>query len=296
MITDLITILFNIVTPVLACAAIGYGWSRAGQPFDKAMVGKLVMFIGVPCLVFYALISVEFAPQEFGQMAAASLASSVIFLGAGWGVLKLLGLSVRTYLNPIAFGDTGNMGLPLAFLAFGDHGLALGVAYFVVNVILLVTIGIAVASNRYNPREVLRQPFIYTVAAALFFMLSGYDVPDVLRETTKMLGNFTIPLMLITLGVSLAELKLVSLPRSILIAVLRLGLGVAVGFGLAAAFGMTGAPRGVLVLMCAMPVAVITYLMAETHVGDGRHVAGAVIVSTLASFVMLPPLLWVLIN
>ena len=53
------------------------------------------------------------------------------------------------------------MGLPLCLLAFGDQGLALGIAYFVVNVILLVTVGIAIASAEFKPLDILRRPFIY---------------------------------------------------------------------------------------------------------------------------------------
>lgn len=296
MIGAILEIILNVVLPVGACASVGFVWARMKQPFDKGMVTRLVSNVGVPCLVFTTLTGVELDLNEFFGMGAAALVSNLLFFVMGWGILKLAGWPIRTYLNPIAFANVGNMGLPLCLLAFGEAGLALGIAYFVVNVILLVTVGIAIASARYRPQDVLRQPFIYAAAASIFFLLSDFEVPQALASTAKLLGNFSIPLMLITLGYSLATLKIDSFARSIGIALLRLVIGLCVGFGVATAFGFEGPAYGIFVVMCSMPVAVITYLFAETYGADGRAVAGAVVVSTLLSFVTLPVLLWFLIH
>lgn len=294
MLADLARILLDVVTPVAVCAAIGFGWARMKQPFDSQMVTRLVSNVGVPTLVFSTLVNVEVGGGLFMEMAAAAFLTSVFFFAAGYAVLKLTGMSVRTYLNPIAFANTGNMGLPLCLLAFGEQGLALGIAYFVVNVILLLTVGIAVASNEYRLKDVLKRPFLYAVIAAAFFMTSEVEVPHAIQSTTTLLGNFSIPLMLITLGYSLATLQIVNIKRACLISFCRLGIGIPVGFASAALFGFTGAAYGTLVLMCSMPVAVITFLLAENYGADGRAVAGSVIISTLASFAIMPVLLWVL--
>ena len=296
MIGDLARILLDVVTPVAVCAAIGFTWARMKQPFDSQMVTRLVSNVGVPSLVFSTLVNVEIGGELFMQMALAALLTSVFFFAIGYVILKLTALPIRTYLNPLAFANTGNMGLPLCLLAFSDQGLALGIAYFVVNVILLLTVGIAVASNEYRLQDVLKRPFLYAVIAAGFFMTSDVEVPKVLLSTSELLGNFSIPLMLITLGFSLATLQIVNLRRAVFISFCRLGIGIPVGFGSAALMGFTGAAYGTLVLMCSMPVAVITFLLAENYGADGKSVAGAVIISTLASFATMPVLLWVLMG
>ena len=295
MISELARIMLDVVGPVAICAAIGFTWARMKQPFDSQMVTRLVSNVGVPSLVFSTLVRVDLDRTVFMDMALASLLTSVIFFVVGFVILKLSGLPIRTYLNPIAFANTGNMGLSLCLLAFGDAGLALGIAYFVVNVILLLTVGIAVASNRYHLKDMFRRPFIYAVASALFFMISGAEVPKVIASTTHLLGSFSIPLMLITLGVSLASLKIVNIKHAIFISICRLGIGVPVGFAVATLFGFSGAAYGIVVMMCSMPVAVITFLLAESYGADGRAVAGAVIISTLMSFAIMPVLLWVLL-
>lgn len=294
MINDVISIIFGVVSPVAICALIGFIWAKRGGPFDTEMVTRLVTNVGVPCLVFSTIVSVEIEKQQFFEMGLAALVTNVAFLVIGWIMLRSLKMSIRTYLNPIVFANTGNMGLPLCLLAFGEQGLALGIAYFVVNVLLLVTVGIPIVSNRYRPADVFRQPFIYAAGLSVFFLLSDVPVPDVAQNTTKLLGNFTIPLMLITLGVSLARLKIADFKKSSIIAGIRLILGLVAGFGVAALMGLTGDARAVVIIMCAMPVAVITFLLAETYSDEGKSVAGAVVISTLLAFPILPVLIWYL--
>lgn len=294
MINEVISIIFGVVSPVAICALIGFVWAKRGGPFDTDMVTRLVTNVGVPCLVFSTIVSVKIDQQQFFQMGLAALATNIAFLIVGWMILRSLRMSIRTYLNPIAFANTGNMGLSLCLLAFGEQGLALGIAYFVVNVLLLVTVGIPIVSNKYRPGEVLRQPFIYAAGLSVFFLLSDIPVPEVAQNTTKLLGNFTIPLMLITLGVSLARLKIEDFKKSSVIAGIRLALGLAAGFGVTALMGLTGEARAVVIIMCAMPVAVITFLLAETYSEEGKPVAGAVVISTLLAFPILPVLIWYL--
>jgi len=294
MIADLARILLDVVTPVAVCASIGFVWARKKQPFDSQMVTRLVSNVGVPSLVFSTLVNVQVGGALFMEMALAAVLTSVFFFAIGYVILKATGLPVRTYLNPIALGNAGNMGLPLCLLAFGDEGLALGIAFFAVSVILMMTVGIAVASNEYRLMDIFKRPFLYALIFAGFFTFSGTEVPNVILSTTKLLGNFTIPLMLITLGVSLATLQIVNIKHAVFISFCRIGIGMPVGVVAAMMFGFTGAAYGTLVLQCSMPVAVFTFLLAENFGADGRAVAGAVVISTLASFATMPALLWFL--
>ncbi|NQV85306.1 MAG: AEC family transporter, partial [Rhodospirillales bacterium] len=118
---------------------------------------------------------------------------------------------------------------------------------------------------------------------------------DWLFKTLDLLGGFAIPLMLVTLGVSLAGLKIASLHRAVWLSVFRLVLGFGVGWGLAEAFGFEGAARGVLIIECALPVAVFNFLFAQAHDNRPDEVASIVLVSTALSFMTLPALLSFLI-
>ena len=193
------------------------------------------------------------------------------------------------------FPNVGNMGLPLCLLAFGDIGLALGIAVFTVMVVIQFVVSPIIAGNITSPMELARIPILYAVAASLVVILGDLEPWAWVVNTTKILGGMVIPLMLTTLGISLARLRVVGLARADGIAVLRVGLGFGVGLAVATGLGLEGAAKGVLVLQSSLPVAVFNFLFAERYQTRPTDVAGAVVVSTLLSFAALPALLWFLL-
>ena len=284
--------LIAIIAPVFVCAAIGYGWARLGRPYDAEFVTALVANIGAPCLVFSTLSSVEIDVEAFGTMAGVSALAVAASAAAGFVVLRAAGLSVRTFLPSLMFPNVGNMGMPLCLFAFGETGLALAIAYFSVCAIGQMTLGAGIAAGAISARQVLRVPVIYAVLLALPFMMWSVDPPDWLANTTRLLGGILIPLMLISLGISLAKLRVGSLKRSLALSLARLVFGFAVGVGLAEAFGLEGIARGVLILQSTMPTAVFNYLFSLRYGREPEEVAGMVMISTTLSFATLPLLLW----
>jgi predicted permease len=255
-------------------------------------VTTLVTNIGVPCLVFNTLSNLKVDAGSFGTMVVASVAALGVSLVVGALILRLAGLSRRAFLPALSFPNTGNMGLPLNYLAFGDIGLGLAIAVFTVYATTQFTLGVALASGKASLRSLARVPVLYALPPALAFMLTGTTPPKWINATTDILGGIVIPMMLITLGISLARLGVKSLPRSLGLSALRLGMGFAIGLAIATAFGLEGASRGVLIIQSTMPVAVFNYLFALRYKTAPEEVAGMVVISTVLSFVTLPPLLW----
>lgn len=288
----MLTELFTIIAPVFVCAAIGFVWKRRGHPFDADFIINLTTVIGMPCLVFATLVKVEMDWNAFRDMAGASVVTFVAFGAVSWTALKVWGLEHRAFWPGQVFANFGNMGLPLCLLAFGQQGLALAIVYFTIGLVLLFTVGYAVAAGTASIQRLVRMPLIYFVAAALLFVVTETEPPQWIYATTKLIGDLTIPLMLIALGVSVASLKVKSIWRSLGLSLLRLGTGFAVGVVTALAFGLEGPARGVLILVSAMPVAVFAYLFAARYDTQPGEVAGTVVVSTAVSFVTLPTLLW----
>ncbi len=288
----LIDQLFTIMAPVLVCAGLGWLWAKRGGQFDVTQMTTLISNIGAPCLVFSTLSTLTIGTDAAGRMvvgtliliAATGLVSAVL--------LRLVGLSLRAFLPAMTFPNTGNMGLPLSLLAFGELGLGLAVAVFCVYTVCHFTGGIAISSGSASLRTLARMPLLYAVPPALLFMLSDIEPPQWIAVTTEILGGLTIPLMLIALGVSLARLKVQSLPRSLALAALRLGGGFVIGLAVAWGLDLDGAARGVLIMQSTMPSAVFNYLFATQFHTEPENVAGVVVASTLMSFVALPFVLW----
>ena len=287
--------LLNIIAPVFVCAVIGFSWARSGRPFETEMVTNLVTAIGVPTLVYTTLVKVEIDPTQLGDMAIAT----VLFLGltglVGALALKVSGQPIRSFLPALIFPNTGNMGLPLALFAFGEAGLALAVAYFTVCIIFQFTLGVAVSTGSMNLQSLLRVPTLYATALALTMMMTESETPKWIMNTVELLAGMTIPIMLITLGVSLAKLSVKRLKIPMAISVGRLLGGFLIAYAIGTALGFEGIALSVLVMQSTMPVAVFNYLFAQRYGTNPEEVAGSVVISTVLSFATLPVLLWFLL-
>lgn len=281
-----------IIAPVFICALVGFIWIKRGYAFDTPFVSRMVTHVGAPCLIFSAFMDIELDMGAFTTMLGAALASIMVFGAVAFVVLRFFHLSLQAFLPSQMFPNVGNMGLPLCLLAFGDEGLALGLTYFTVSVVLGATLGMSISAGDLSLRELLRNPLFYAVAVTLVFVVAGIDAPAWLYNTTNLLGGLTIPLMLIALGVSLGQFAITSLKRSLSLSLMRLVLGFMVGVALAEVLSLQGPARGVLILQCSMPVAVFSYLFAVRYDRQPAEVAGTVVISTLLSFLTLPLLLW----
>lgn len=284
--------LFSIISPVFICAAIGFIWAKMGKPFPTDTIRPLIIYLGTPCLVFSTLTSTGISAATIGFMTGLGVAVVAIGAAIGGVVLYMTGQSIRGFLPALMFPNAGNMGLPLALFAFGDDGLALAIAFFVVVAIGQFTIGMGIAAGSMSLKELSRSSIIYGVIAALAFVITDTPPPVWIANTTHMIGGLTIPLLLITLGHSLGGLQVHHLKKSFWLSLLRLAMGFALGVGLAEAFGLEGVQRGVLILQASMPVAVFSYLFAAQYKTEPDEVAGMVVISTAISFITMPALLW----
>ena len=287
----MISTLVAVLAPTFICAGLGFGWSRLGRPYDTALVTSLIFNFGTPCLVFATLTGLDLSLAGFGRMAGAAALALASFAIIGALVLRAARLPYHTYLPSLTFGNSGNMGLPLCLFAFGETGLALAIAFFSVGAISNFTFGAWLSSGTTSPRALARTPLIYAVAVSVAFMTVGVEVPPWLASTTKLIGGITIPLMLVTLGVTLAELRVTAFGRALALSILRLAMGFSVGYGLASALGFEGVARGVLIIECAMPVAVFNFLFAQRYDRTPSEVAGMVLISTVIALALLPLLL-----
>jgi len=284
--------LFSIIAPVFICALIGYIWVKQSQPFDIAFVTQLITNISAPCLIFTTFMDTNVDMTSLVTMLGAALICTLSFTLIACVILRFFNLNLRAFLPSQMFPNTGNMGLPLCLLAFGEEGLALALAYFTVNVVLNFSVGIAIASGNISFRALSRNPMIITVILTLFLVFNDITAPAWIYNTADLLAGITIPLMLIALGVSLSQFKIASIKRSFSLSALRLGMGFIVALVIAEILGLEGTARGVLIVQCSMPVAVFSYLFSVRYNQQPSDVAGTVVISTLMSFLTLPLLLW----
>jgi hypothetical protein len=283
--------LLSVVAPVFVVALVGLAWARSGTHFDEDSISRLVLNVGIPCLVFRTLTSLDVPPAELARMAGLAAGVMSMFAIGGFAALKVMNLPAHTYLGPLIFANSGNIGLPICLFAFGDAGLALGMAYFAVSSTCHVVLGGPLFAGSFSLRPFFRSPLTWAVIITVGVIASGVTVPIWIARTTTLLGDIAIPLMLLTLGVSLSKMHPESLGRSAILSLVRLGLGVSASLLLTTLLGVEGLPRKVLVLQASMPVGVLNYLFAQRYARTPEQVASLVLVSTLISVVSIPVLL-----
>ncbi len=285
--------LATVIAPIMATVGAGYIWTQAGRSFDRAGSAELIATVALPCLVVAKLVGTPVSVLALGQMMLAAVLVIVSMTGLVLAASALTGLSLRAFLQPLVFSNCGNVGLSVCYLAFGEAGLTLGMSYFVLSSVGIHTIGAAVTSGRASWRQMLSTPVVWAMLLALGLAAADVALPRWTMETLTLIGDIAIPLLLFSLGVSLAQLRIVGFGLSIVLSVSKLVSGLVIGLAVAEGLGLTGIDRGVVVLQASMPVAVFSYVYATRYQARPDDVAGMVVVSTLLTFAALPALLYV---
>ncbi|MEP5633182.1 MAG: AEC family transporter [Tateyamaria sp.] len=288
---NLTVTVLQVVAPVFILASIGFVWVKIGLEYRIEFVTKLAMTLSLPCLIFVSLMQTRIDPEALTALSLAAVTAYAIISAAFLILVKLLRLETRTYTAPLIFGNTGNLGLPLALFAFGDIGLSYAIIVFAVMALWSYTFGIWLVAGAGSLGKVLREPLVWGTVLGAVFLWRGWETPEFLTNTLSLIGQIAIPVMLITLGVAVARLSARGLVQAALLSAVKLTLCVGVAWGVGQIFELNPTAFGVLVLQVATPVAVTSYLLAEKYGADAPSVAGLVVASTLMSVAALPLIL-----
>ncbi len=279
--------ILGIILPVFSIIAVGYFWGRRVKP-DMGMVNRISMNVLAPALIFSALSSKSF--DLFGN-APLILGSVGIVLGSGilaWPFAKLMRQDPRTFVPPMMFNNCGNMGLPLAVLAFGDAGFGPMVALFVVSNLLHFTLGAWIIDHHARFGKLLRNPMVWSTIAGFVFALLQPPLPSWLAVTFKMVGDGLIPMMLLSLGVRLTAIDWRDARLGVVGGLVCPLTGLAMAGILAPFLGLDAMQTGLLFLFAALPPAVLNFMVAEQYRQEPGKVASIVLVGNVMSVIFVP--------
>lgn len=284
----IILTVLEIVAPVALLAMTGFLWVRAGFEYRMEFVTRLSMTLSVPALIFTALMKTDIDPAALTAVSLAAVAAYGALTLLFFALTHLLRLDRRTWLAPLIFGNTGNVGLPLSLFAFGQTGLDYAVVIFAVMILWSFTFGLWLVAGGGSLSRVLREPVMLATLAGALFLSQGWQTPRFLTNALDLLGQLAIPLMLITLGVAVARLAPAHMGRAVWLSLLRAAVCTATALAAGLALALPPTALAVLILQITTPVAVTSYMLAEKYDADPTAVAGLVVASTLLSVVTLP--------
>ena len=275
------------MAPSMLLACIGLGWKKSGLEYPTNFVTTLVINIALPALIFHTLVSADISLNALYQLGSATVVVHILLISLSALVLRLakkdLGLTVS-----FTVGNTGNLGLPLCLLAFGEEGLAYAIVYFSVQCIFLFTVGEAVYAGSLSIKRILKVPIIYALIAALLVRIGNIPVHEIIMDTTQLLGGVVVPIMLITLGISIAGMVARNFLSTLFWALVRTGLAIIAGLLVAEWFSLEGVARGVLIIETVVPVAVFHYLLAYKHNKNSEEISGLILITHLAAILYFP--------
>lgn len=285
---DVVLTVLEIVSPVFILGSVGYIWVWLGFEYRLQFVTGMAMTLSVPALIFVALMQTKIEPSALSLLLVASVVTYIILTVVFYLVVRVLKLEVRSFLPPLIFGNTGNVGLPIAYFAFGDEGFAYAIVVFAVMAIWSFTFGVWIVSGGGNLSKVLKEPIVGATLLGGLFMWQGWETPTFLTNALDLVGQMAIPMMLITLGVAVARLKLGRLGQAFWLSILKAAICIGVAAGIGVWMGLPHIALAILILQVGTPVAVTSYMLAEKYGADSNAVAGLAVVSTLISVAVIP--------
>ncbi|MCR4408012.1 MAG: AEC family transporter [Anaerolineae bacterium] len=289
--TNLLPIFYSNILPIFIAAGMGYALERILR-LDIKSITRLAFYVLIPCLTFSSLIENRITGDELSRMIVFITAITVILWVMTWMVARVLRLSrpvESALLLSTMFVNAGNYGVPLNLFAFGEPGQARAIVYLVVSAVLSNSIGVYLAARgRATTRQALlslgKVPLIYAVLLAGLVSFSGTKLPTPLLSAVALVGRASVPVMLLILGMQLAQTSLTRDIGTISLATfIRLIIAPALAFGLAAVTGLRGVTRQTMIVEASTPTAVTSTILALEFDARPDLVTSVVFLSTLLS-------------
>ncbi len=277
----------GIILPVFSIIALGWLYGRRAKP-DMGWVNRISMNVLAPALIFSALASKDFDVYANGRLILASIG---IVLGSGllaWPVARWLHADVRTFVPPMMFNNCGNMGLPLAALAFGPAGFSAMVAVFTISNLLHFTVGAWMIDHHARFGRLLKNPMVWSTGVGFAFALVHPPLPEWAASGFKLVGDALIPMMLLSLGVRLLDVRWSDWRIGVVGGLVCPLTGLAMAGLLSPVLGLDDAQRGLLILFGCLPPAVLNFMVAEQFRQEPGKVASIVLIGNLISIVFVP--------
>ena len=282
---------FATVFPIIAIVTVGYLYARKHAP-DMAVANRINMDIFLPALIFSVMAGKNFDLYAHLDLA---LGSAVMVLGAGMAmkpVAGLLGVHPKTFVPPMMFNNCGNLGLPLAYLAFGDAGLSAFVVMFLVSNLMHFSLGIHIVNENAKLSSLASNPIVIATFVGLGWAMLKLPLPSWLATPIDMVGQISIPLMLFGLGVRMITVDMSNWKIGLYGAIFSPLSSLIFALPFAYIMDLSAEYTAYIVLFSVLPPAVLNYMFSERYNQEPQVVASIVLIGNIASLIIIPATLF----
>jgi predicted permease len=287
--------ILNIILPVIFVVLIGYLWNKYNKDFNPIAVTKLVANIGLPCLIYDSLTRSNLTINIYFKIFLSAFLVLAIGFLFGYLLIKIFRLPSIKLTTPLMHPNTGNMGIPLSLLAFGNEGLALAAGFASIVMVSHFTANTAISSGNYTLKKIIFSPVLLSLIFSLIILFYKIEMPIFFNSITKILSGFVIPLVLLSLGISLSKINIKKLKIGFILGLFKLISGPFIGLLVVYLLKLDGNVAKVVILQASMPAAILTYLIAAQNNSYDQEIGTAVFVSTIGSAFSIPIILFFLL-
>ncbi len=298
------------IITIIIMIAVGYVLARRGWFDDKSssLIARLVTQIGLHCYMIETIVG-RFSAGDLKTMLPQlryPAMSMVILLAIAMAFAQIFqvkkshrGLFTSMFFN----SNTVFVGLPINQALFGDASVPYVLVYYMCNTTFFWTIGLYLIQRdgelgqglswKDSLKKIFSAPLLgFMVGVAL--VLLRIKLPHFLLSDLTYLGNITIPLSMIFIGISIAKLGLSNLRLGKDHLLILLGRFVVAPLLMTFMVMPTKMPhlmKEVFIIQSAMPVMTNAPVVSKLYGADADYAAVMVTETTLMTLVVIPILM-----
>ena len=308
--------ILNSLFPIFAVIALGMILRRSGFLNHEITQGfnKFAYYYALPLFLFYKLGSASMEASTIGAYMITLLVATLATAILAWLICKPLGIafgSQGAFIQACFRGNLMFIGFPIAMFAIFEiaaeqkeeieAAILVGITPILILYNVLAVAVLAVFNKEtesefswaYVVKNILTNPLLWASVAGIVFQLAELKIPSAVDRTCQVIGQSAFPLALLGIGSQLTSISISGKWIEPLISSgVKSVLCPLIGWAVGASLGLDGVELQVILIMCATPTAVSSYVLADQMRGDSDLAAGAVLVGTAFSLVPLSVLLW----
>lgn len=301
--------LFNLQGTLFGIMLVGAMLKKNGviDESGKRCLTDICVNAIIPCNIFKSCL-MEFNMDIFKS--CAMLVASAVLMQV---VCLLLNLHIFNGFNPqrkkvlqycTIVPMSGFLGNPIAEGLYDSIGVLYTSIFLLPMRIVMWSVGTTyfVADSTIDRKKVIKNilthPCLVAIYLGLFFMITQIQLPKVITETVRYIGNCNTGISMFVIGTILADVKITSIFNrdTLFFSIFRLLFLPAIALGLGMLLKLELVAVGVSVIMTGMPAGATAALFAARYDSDAPFATRCVIMTTLLSMITLPCWSYVVTN
>jgi|GEM_PF-2195889 len=299
----MLNLLVTLSLQLLTCISLGYLINKLipSNPKINSIIDNAILYCFNPLLIFYSLWRMNKAIEVIAIVKFLFVPLVVVIFSTfvAFVYSRVQNKEFRSVSLPIIFMNSGYLAIPINTILFGIEGLAYGNIYSITVGLLHFTYGIYLVSRKSELQFRVKGLqitlwFLTFVFVGLVFNITGLEVSDKVIKFFSVVSKLVIYIMLGYIGYEMGAIRgRFDILEGSVVAALRIFSGMFVAAVLAELLHFSGALRSVTIISSSMPSAISNYIIADKFGCDKKIASEAIIIGTLASFILVPLMVYV---